>query len=238
MKNYTIEEATVVEQELFKAPVPLKTDSYSPVSHANIITAVQEEADKRGLEIRNKHYWSNREGQQVTGKFNIIVPGDEEMGMMAAFRNSYDKSMSLGFAAGGNVWICTNGMVSGDITIVKRHVGSIVQEVSEKIILSMDQLEDQFETLVKQKNRMKEIEVSKSAMAKLAGQMYIEEEVISLTQINQLKKEISGSENFQDENLWCFYNHITESLKHSTAVTYLDNHIQAHSYIEEKFELV
>lgn len=234
----TIEDAKILEEQIFKAPVPPQTDSYTPVSHANIVNAVQEEADKRGLKIKDKQYWTNRQDQQVTGKFNIIVPGDDEMGMMVAFRNSYDRTMSLGFAAGGNVWICTNGMVSGDITLVRRHTGTIVQEITEKINVSMDQLEDQFATLVTAKEKMKQIEVSKTTMAELAGKMFIQEELINSTQLNIVKQEILTSENFGEENLWSMYNHVTEAYKKSSAYSYIDNHRELHQHFAEKFELV
>ena len=145
----SVQEVSSFEQQIFGAAIPAQTDSYSPVSHQNIVNAIQEKCDQHGLEIRNKQYWMNKQGQQVTGKFNIGVEGDDELGMMLAFRNSYDKSMSLGFAAGGNVWICTNGLVGGDITLVRRHTGSIVNEVSDKITSSIDSLEDEFTKLVR-----------------------------------------------------------------------------------------
>lgn len=234
----SIEEAKIIEEKIFKAVVPSQTKSYTPVSHQNIVDAVQEEADKRGFEIKDKQYWTNRDDQQVTGKFNIIVPGDNEMGMMVAFRNSYDRTMSLGFAAGGNVWICTNGMVSGDITLVRRHTGSIVSEITEKINISMDQLENQFSTLVIAKEKMKQIEVSKTAMAELAGKMFIQEELINSTQLNIVKQEILTSENFGEENLWSMYNHVTESYKKSSAYSFIENHRELHQHFAENFELV
>lgn len=226
----------MTESQLFAVAVPQKTDTYSPVSHKNIIEAIQEEADKRGLEIRNKHYWGSREGTQLTGKFDIVVPGDDELGMMTAFRNSYDKSMSIGFAAGGNVWICTNGQVAGDITLVRRHTGGVVQEIAEKISVSMDQLEDEFKKLQKQNARMKDVTMTKTEMAELAGKLFVEEELLNTTQLNIMKKEILTSENFGDENLWCAYNHVTEAFKKTNAYDYIPNHIELHKYFEREFE--
>lgn len=238
MNLQTLEEAQVLETQIFNAPVPVQTESYTPVSHANIVNAIQEEADKRGMVIRNKQYWTNRKDQQITGKFNIVVPGDDEMGMMVAFRNSYDRTMSLGFAAGGNVWICTNGMVSGDITLVRRHTGSIVSEITEKINVSMDQLEDQFSQLVIAKEKMKQVEVSKTLMAEMAGRMFIQDELINSTQLNIVKQEILTSENFGEENLWSMYNHVTEAYKKSSAYSYIDNHRELHQHFAEQYELV
>ena len=227
-----------LESKLFAAPVPSPTQSYSPVPHRDIIEKVQEECDKRGFIIESKQYWTGRYEQQMTGKFNIKVAGDEELGTTIMFRSSYDKTLSLGFAAGGNVWICTNGQVAGDITLVRRHTGSIVNEIHDKIETSLDQLEAQYKKLSTQNGLMKNIIMTKQDMAKLAGQMFIEQELITSTQLNIIKKEIYNSEHFKNETLWDMYNHTTEAYKKSTAYSFIDNHKNLHQFVEAEFELV
>ena len=234
----TADKVASIERELYSAPMPAKTESYTPVAHRNIVDAIFEEADKRGLQIANEQYWSNKGGLQMTGKFNIVVPGDDEFGMMIAVKNSLDKTIALGLAAGGNVLVCTNGMVRGDITLVRRHTGSIVEEVQQKIITSMDKLENEYNILKHQSSIMKSMEISKTEMAKLAGRLFIEEELVNTTQLNILKKEIITSEAFPDENVWSMYNHVTESYKKSHAYTYINNHLEFHGFMEAEFEIL
>jgi hypothetical protein len=158
--------------------------------------------------------------------------------MMIAVKNSLDKTIALGLAAGGNVLVCTNGMVRGDITLVRRHTGSIVEEVQQKIITSMDKLENEYNILKHQSSIMKSMEISKTEMAKLAGRLFIEEELVNTTQLNILKKEIITSEAFPDENVWSMYNHVTESYKKSHAYTYINNHLEFHGFMEAEFEIL
>ena len=224
-------------EQVTAVAVPEKTATYSPVAHADIIDAVYEQVDKRGLEIRQPQFWSNNNGKQVTGKLNIFVPGDEEFGMATMFRNSYDRSMSLGFAAGGNVWICTNGEVSGDITLVRRHVGSIAQEVNDTINSSIDELEKEYQKLSNHNQQMKNIELSRSQMAELVGRIFFEEELVNVTQLSVIKNEFNNSEHFKDNNLWCTYNHVTEAYKKSSAYSYIDYHKQFHNFIVNQFDL-
>ncbi|MFV2014027.1 MAG: DUF932 domain-containing protein [Candidatus Heimdallarchaeota archaeon] len=228
-----------IETKIFDALVPAKTDTYSPVSHRNIVEAIQEECDKRGFVIETKEYWENRGSQQVTGKFNIRVSGDDELGMMTAFRNSYDRSMSLGFATGGNVWICLNGQVGGDITLVRRHTGGISTEVEDKIVQSMEHLEEEYQKLSKQNAIMKEMELSSREMAELVGRMFVEENLINSTQLNIVKREMigEGTNHFTDNNVWSSYNNVTEAYKKSSAYSYLDNHIELHQFFEKEFKL-
>ena len=90
---------------LLDVPVPARTDSYTPVSHANIIEATYEQLDKHNLVATNEFFNSSSDGRKVLGGLDIIHPDTPNLGMRLAFRNSYDKSMSVAFVAGANVWI-------------------------------------------------------------------------------------------------------------------------------------
>jgi len=46
-------------------------------------------------------------------------------GLCIAFRNSYDRSMSVGMAIGASVFICDNLALSGDITVMKKHTKNV-----------------------------------------------------------------------------------------------------------------
>ena len=90
---------------LLDVPVPARTDSYSPVSHKNIIEATYEQLDKHNLVVNNEFFNIDKEGRKLIGGLDIIHPDAPYLGMRLAFRNSYDKSMSVAFAAGSVVWI-------------------------------------------------------------------------------------------------------------------------------------
>lgn len=92
------------KQELYAVPIPPATDSYSPVSHQNIIENVYEQLDKRGLSVNDEHYNVGRKGQQLIG-YVTVGANDTEMEMKLAFRNSYDKTMSVAFVAGSRVMV-------------------------------------------------------------------------------------------------------------------------------------
>ena len=90
---------------LFNVPLPIKTDSYSPVSHKNIIEATYEQLDKHNLVVNNEFFNIDKEGRKLIGGLDIIHPDVPHLGMRLALRNSYDKSMSVAFAAGAVAWI-------------------------------------------------------------------------------------------------------------------------------------
>ena len=74
---------------------------------------------------------------------DITHPQVPHLGMRLAFRNSYDKSMSVAFAAGAVAWVCSNGMISGDVQYVKTY-GSVAEEINTKIVTTIEQLDDHF----------------------------------------------------------------------------------------------
>ena len=95
----------VTRDFLFNIALPEKTESYSPVSHKNILDATYEQLDRHDLRVISEGFNSNRAGTEVIGYLDINHPALETLGMRLAFRNSYDKSMSVAFAAGSVVWI-------------------------------------------------------------------------------------------------------------------------------------
>lgn len=228
----------LTEQDLFNVPVPKATASYSPVSHYNIVNNIQQQLDVRSVVVKNKDYRYNNKGTQIIGYLDV-ESGNSTLGMRIAFRNSYDKSMSLAIVAGASVWICSNGMVGGEIQTVRKHTGKITTEVGNKIIDTINQLEDHFITMENHMEKMKSIELNPRATAELIGRMYLEEDVISASQLSIIKHEIEKPSHveFIEPTLWSAYNHVTESLKTSHPYSYMQNHVKLHDFVETEFSL-
>jgi len=227
------------KEELYQVPIPIATDSYSPVSHQNIIETVEEQLDKVNLSIEKSTFNTGREGKQLIGYMDI-KSSFSELGMRIAFRNSYDKTMSVAFTAGSVVWICGNGMISGEIQYMRKHTGSVVSELNSKIVSTIQQLDDHFTLMRKHSEQMRNIQVDKTSAAELCGRMFIEQDLISSTQLGIIKRELSepSFQDFTNPNLWSLYNHTTYSLKKSHPTHYIQDHINFHKFIEKEYRLV
>ena len=95
----------MTRQELYQVPLPERTESYTPVSHKQLIEETEENLDRQGFAIAEETYSTNKYGTQLVGKFGLVNNEDPEIGFQIAVRNSYDKSMSVAFAAGNIAWI-------------------------------------------------------------------------------------------------------------------------------------
>lgn len=219
--------------------VPKKTESYSPVSHGKVIDLTLSAIDKAGLKLLSESYKSSRGGNQGMG-FYRIGGGDKEMNIELIWHNSYDKSMPLRAALGTNVIVCTNGMVRGDMGAFKRrHTGTILTEFSESISTYIGEAGNILRGLQADRERLKEITLSKRITAELLGRMHIEEELINATQLGIIKKElIAPTFDYKaKDSAWELYNHATFALKGSHPTEHLEQHTGLHKFFTEQFQL-
>jgi hypothetical protein len=229
----------ITKEELYRFSVPIATSSYTPVSHKNVIEHLYEQLDKHHMVVSKEQFNVRRYGQQLIGLMDIQYSSDRELGMRLAFRNSYDKSMSVAFVAGAQAWICGNGMINGEFNFMRKHTGSVIHELDIKITDTINQLDAHFLRMVGHANIMKGITIEPRTSAELAGRLFIEKDIITSQQLNIVKKEIlkPSYEDFADPTLWSFYNHTTEALKKSHPTTYINQHKSLHEFIVNEFSL-
>lgn len=226
--------------QLFDVPVPIATDTYSPVAHKAIIETVEEQLHKRNMQITGEKFNVAASGNKVIGYYDLMYDNNPEMGMRLAFRNSYDKSMSVAYAAGSQVFICGNGMVNGEIQYVRKHTGSVSKELEVRAVAAIEELEDHFIRMQFAAERMKSIELSKVKAAEMYGRLFMIEDVLNSVQLSTVKKELEESrfEPFREDTLWSAYNHVTFALKESHPLTYIQNHVNLHNFVTKEFQLV
>jgi hypothetical protein len=222
--------------DLKRIPLPEATKSYIPVSHYHVADHIKEELDKRGMNTFMESYRVSGDGMKCCGQ--ITVKSSENINFMVAFHNSYDKSMAVKFAAGGNVFICTNGVIRSDagITLYHKHRGDVIPELDWKLKSAIQYYDDKFQELLKQSEKMKEVEITKRTAAELVGRMFIEDELVNSAQLSIIKKELEFSKNFTEPTLWSLYNHVTEAYKQqSSPLNYIPQHKKLHTFIEKEF---
>jgi len=221
------------EDYLLAVPVPSKTETYSPVGHRVLLNELQGKIAQRGMKIIDKQYYHGAFGQQMLGKYTI-ESGDSDLNMQLAFRNSYDKSMAIGFAAGATVFVCSNGMLAGDLLVYRKHTGTVVEELHDYIIDGINMMENNFSKLQNDMQKLKDVELDPQKQAEILGRLFVQEEIINSTQLNIVKRELTESQNFVGKNAWCLYNNVTEALKTSHVTNAMQDHLDLHEFFEEE----
>ena len=220
------------------APIPARTETYSPVGNGTIIDTIREKLQLAELSILKTRLHANALGTRVTGFFDVqdnnrARENPHGLNMMLGFRNSYDKSMSVAFVAGGSVWICSNGLIDGDLIAYRRkHTGEVATELGEKINVGIERMRSDFGRLNMEVDVLKNFSLTPRQKAEILGVMYFENNLVTPTQLGIIKRELIEGEHFKEDNAWTLYNNVTESLKRSHPVDIIQDHIKVHDFFK------
>lgn len=233
MKNWQEKEDFIREIEL-----PTYAGRYAVIPHNVFILELQEQLDKKNLVIDSKKYLTGNRGQILTGEYGLISNIETESQISIGFHNSYNKTMKAGIYGGMLMLVCSNGMYSFGQNMYKRkHTGNALQELRQQMITVIEEAETSYVQLVAEKEAMKQRELSKQTIASLVGDMYMNESLITTTQLEIIRKQMYYSQDFKEKTAWSLYNWATESLKQSHAGNYIKNHLKLHTYISNKLKL-
>ena len=182
---------SVARQILLNAELPQQTKTYKPISHEQLMDLTLDSIQSAGFALDTELYSSARGGNVANGKYTIKNVADNEMQLQIGWQNSYDKSLSLKFAIGTRIFICSNGCVSGDYgAFKKKHRGDVQEFTPAAITEYIKSAGEAFKRLQEERDRMKQLEITKRTKAELIGRMIIEEEFISSSQLKQRMSSI------------------------------------------------
>ena len=87
---------------------------------------------------------------------------------------------------------------------------------------------------------LKNIILTKGQQAAIVGQLLIEQDVLTLSQVGIIKREIETptyTYNSTADSAWTLYNHITLALKDSHPMSYLNDHQKLHSFFVDQYTI-
>lgn len=230
----------VSEKELRSILLPNHGGRYAVVSHGTIIDEVKAQLDANGFQIETEVYKSSKDGQIAQGVYRLKNSNDTDMALMFAWSNSYNKQMKFKCAIGAQVFICMNGVVSGDMgSYNRKHMGnSALNDVRNSISEQISEAHAFFARLVSDKNMLKNISLTNREKGAILGELFANEEILTLTQVGIVKRELDNPTHMYGSNpdsAWSMYNYITYSLKESHPGHYIDDHRKVHDYFINKY---
>jgi hypothetical protein len=229
----------VTEQHIRNAALPTHGKRYTVIPHGYIIDETRKELANAGFVINQELYKTSLDGQVAQGVYHLNYGTDQDMGLMFAWSNSYNKQMRFKCAVGAQVFICMNGVVSGDLANYKRkHTGSALIDVTNSIQFQITHAKEYYNNLVADKELLKQVQLSKSQQGAVVGRLLIEQEILTLTQVGMVQREIEKPTHQYSGNpdsAWDLYNHITLALKDSHPLSYLSDHQKVHNFFVNEF---
>ncbi len=226
----------VAKQELDLIAIPEETDSYVPVSHyhlADKILTVSQDL-LTDFTLVGESYAIARQGQQL---FALLQFKREhsEIGLSVAFRNSYDRSMSVGLAIGASVFICDNLALHGEIAVMKKHTKGVWNTLEDIAITTLYKAQHNFEKVVTDAQRLKGIPIDNREAFQLMGLLY-GRDIVSPRQLPVIRDEWlkPSHEEFKGRNKWNFFNAVTEALKSTPPISIMEKHVKAYREIVDE----
>lgn len=228
------------EEELRSVKLPNRTVSYTPVPNELIFDILHDKLNESGLHVKQSDLTMSPNGKRFIGLYDIESE-DLELGYRIGFKNSYDGTMAFGMGVGSVVWLCSNGMVHGEITNRRIHRGNADKDVEEMIKISLEEYQQRHDENRRMKEILKEIKCVNEDIFKIMGGVCYNG-IMNGNELNRFKKEIVSSKLFQNTTdhpdgigAWDLYNHGTEVLKKSSYSSYFDKHNELHKLFVNEF---
>ena len=223
-------------------PLPNHADTYTVISHEFVISNTLEQLALHGFTVADEKYRANSDGSIAQGIYYLNYTKDPEVGMMFAWSNSYNKLMRFKCGIGGYVFICMNGVVSGDMgSYSRRHSGTADSDTIKTIIDQITNADAYFDQILSDKDTMKAITLTERKQAELLGILYAEYEILTTEQMSTVKQQIDRpgyDYNCEVNSLWAFYNHVTYALKKSHPKDWMEDQRKLHLFISMEFDLL
>jgi hypothetical protein len=156
----------VTVEELKAIPLPVKTETYTVISHGLIIDEVKNELVNAGFEIISEEYRANNNLEVARGSYIIRRSEDPNFAMSFNWTNSYDKSTKFQCAIGGYVWENNSYVIEKeDNTFIRKHTGDADTLAKDTIADKIANAEKYYLSVLDTKRKMEGVKISRSEAA-------------------------------------------------------------------------
>lgn len=203
----TYDEAVAIE-------LPQETSSYKPVSNKYLINTVYNSIKKQGFKLDTLELATSKDKQKLFGCAKVYHE-NEQLAPAICFRNSYDKSMSVGLASGAKVFVCDNLQIFGNsFTKLRKHTTNVMNDVDflvdEAVAAVAPDFTKELLTIEDMEFTYISLEKGYEFLGLLRGKGVLNSKCFNIALKEWQKPQ---HECFPSNNLWSLYNACTEGLK-------------------------
>ena len=231
------------EMDVRMVPVPEVTRTYVPMPHGDLIDTIEVQLKHHLPQyyVDSKQFGLAREGQQLFGLMTLkkhdcdvidVEVVEDSIDLSIGFRNSYDKSMSVGIVGGAKVFVCDNMMMSSDaVKFMKRHTKNVLKEFDYMLWTNLPELQSQFVQMKEAKAKLEHIGVEHQQGYEFLGKMY-GNGFLTPVQFTSAVADWKAPtfEAFKPRNAWSLYNSVTWGLKKGSPSLAIQRYCNAHDH--------
>jgi len=200
---------------------PAKAKSrWKGIQHGHLVETLMQEIDKMGWSIGKKLFSITNDGTDLVGAFDFDSTGGmtppDGMNFALGFDNNNDRKKSLTMFVGGIVKVCTNGYVSGELILKRRHSKNL--DLREEIKWALELYTESAEVLQDQIDDMKERKLNEEEWEHTLVESLRKGYIVGsrLLQLDRLYHEPPYEEHGKG-TAWTAMQAFTEVVKHSPA---------------------
>ena len=170
---------------------------------------------------------------------HTLTSSNTSMGLSIGFRNSYDRSMSVGIAVGASVLVCDNLALCGDITILRKHTLNVIRDMESMALSAIYKSQKVYNQVLKDAEAMQVQEISDDNAHRMLGLVY-GRGIMTPRQIPVALREWKAPqyETFEPRTVWSLYNAITEALKSAPPQSIMEKHLGLHLLFSEQYKFM
>jgi hypothetical protein len=203
---------TRTELDAVKAPEP--TATWFPLAHRAVLERVEASLRESGFVIERAQHALARHDNRYFGVLDLTTPLVSGVSLSVGVRNSTDKSLPIGFAAGSRVFVCDNLAFSSEVKVARKHTRFGEQRFNEAMVRAVQGL-TQFRAA--EAARIKKLQLTDVRELDGDGLLLRLWEKGVLTSPTQLRCALGqwrkpDHDEFQDRTLWSLFNAATYAL--------------------------
>lgn len=225
--------------DLVGVTLPVKTETYTVISHGFIIDEVRNALRRAGFEVVLEQYRANNNLEVARGSYIIKRAEDPSFMMSFSWVNSYDKSTKFQCAIGGYVWENNSFVIDKeDNAFIRKHTGDADTLARETIKEKIENAEKYYLSVLNAKRKMESIKLTRSQVAKILGELYFSYDMLSIEQLSGIKKEYTKPSyvySSDADSLWTTYCHILTIIKVSHPKLWLQQQTFIHNYFKVNY---
>lgn len=223
----------VTQEEVRAIPVAERgdrSDRWKGVAHTDLLDAIFGGIEKRGMTVIGESWELQHEGHDLFGRLDMRIPDDlafpDGLGLSLGFRHSNMGRYSLTFAVGANVFVCSNGMITGEFIVKRKHTKNV--ELIPTVEAGIDRFMESAKGISPFVNGLKD----QVLFPDKACQYIIEagrRGVMPWSHLNRVQAlwHEPNHEEFKERNGWSLYNAFTEVIRDKPNVLTQMNELRA-----------
>lgn len=204
----------VGRQNLRELPTPEATPTHVPIPHATLVETLLESLSYRRLEVVRDEYAVTDDGMRLFGFMEVSIEHDG-VRLALVFRNSHDKSFSLGLLAGYRTFVCDNLAFVGEFSaLAKKHTKGV--DLVEVVGVGVDRVQRHFQKVTQTIDAWRGYELSDSLAKSVILDALILDGVDAPKHLApHVHREYfePKHEDFRPRTLWSLSNAFTETFK-------------------------